>query len=378
MLDGSGMLSNKFTKWETTACFVAGVSVFQVASLFYLDSIFPYIPSSTSVWVRVSEASLIPWLPLARKSGRFRLAVFQRKWLYWPLTRARRLLVEARKKLTFSYTGMGPAISYVDIETGTTTKIPLLYLKPRMPGYVRYVAISDTHLLHEDVILPSGDVLIHCGDILVEDRGLKGSEKRGKNRWRTLLGGFNQWLGAQRKRGSFQKGIFVTGGNHDQVLQELESSKIQKMLSNATFVNNEHITIDCGSKKSQRVHLCAASRGYWNVMGCGGGGNVAFQYNTDQSAEEMLSLTPTDGVIDVLVTHGPPRGILDGPGKNAGCLILLQHVQQRIKPKVHVFGHWHANPGATKIEDTTFINASTIDFDYTISHLPIVFDLPIE
>lgn len=276
--------------------------------------------------------------------------------------------MEAQKKLT------GPAISLVDIRTGAATKIPLKYLQARMPGCIRYVAISDTHLLHEDVILPPGDVLIHCGDILVEDRGLPSRWSTERNKWRTLLGDFNQWLGAQRKHRSYPKGIFVTGGNHDQVLQELDFSKIQEVFSNATFAHNEVVTVDCRQDKSQRVYLSAASRGYGSAKS--GGDNVAFQYTTDQGAEEIFSLIPP--VIDVLVTHGPPRGILDGPGKNAGCPILLQHVTQRINPKVHVFGHWHASPGAMKIEETIFINASTIDFDYCIGHLPVVFDLPIE
>ena len=46
---------------------------------------------------------------------------------------------------------------------------------------------------------------------------------------------------------------------------------------------------------------------------------------------------------DVLVTHGPPlgRGDLCSSGLRAGCVDLLQHVQQRVKPKLHVFGHIH-------------------------------------
>lgn len=46
--------------------------------------------------------------------------------------------------------------------------------------------------------------------------------------------------------------------------------------------------------------------------------------------------------IDVLVTHGPPFGILDKTINkvNAGCKGLLKFVE-KINPQVHIFGHIH-------------------------------------
>ena len=46
--------------------------------------------------------------------------------------------------------------------------------------------------------------------------------------------------------------------------------------------------------------------------------------------------------VDILVTHGPPFGILDktNEGKNAGSELLLKEVL-RLKPKLHLFGHIH-------------------------------------
>ena len=82
---------------------------------------------------------------------------------------------------------------------------------PKQPGSTRFVVIADTHLLHADVLLPGGDVLVHCGDILVEDRGLD------HHGWRALLDDFNAWLGRQ----THLEERLVTGGNHDQVLEDL-------------------------------------------------------------------------------------------------------------------------------------------------------------
>ena len=46
---------------------------------------------------------------------------------------------------------------------------------------------------------------------------------------------------------------------------------------------------------------------------------------------------------DILITHGPPLGVLDlcHSGHRSGCLSLLHHVLERVKPKYHIFGHIH-------------------------------------
>lgn len=49
-----------------------------------------------------------------------------------------------------------------------------------------------------------------------------------------------------------------------------------------------------------------------------------------------------DGV-DVLITHGPPHGILDAAadGHLCGCPDLRDTITQRVKPRLHIFGHIH-------------------------------------
>ncbi|KAH0848856.1 hypothetical protein AYO21_09573 [Fonsecaea monophora] len=64
---------------------------------------------------------------------------------------------------------------------------------------------------------------------------------------------------------------------------------------------------------------------------------------------------PDHGEIDIVVTHGPPRGILDkvwapGPdgvnhGENVGCDHLRRAVG-RCRPRIHCFGHIHEAWGA--------------------------------
>lgn len=79
--------------------------------------------------------------------------------------------------------------------------------------------------------------------------------------------------------------------------------------------------------------------------------------------------------IDVLITHGPPKGILDittdrnGVVEHVGDSALYKKVQ-KVKPRFHVFGHIHNGRGHdTDINSglflpgnsaTTYINASVV------------------
>jgi Icc-related predicted phosphoesterase len=95
--------------------------------------------------------------------------------------------------------------------------------------------------------------------------------------------------------------------------------------------------------------------------------NLTYAY-TKEDADEVWDQIPDD--TDILVTHGPPKGILDlVPGsyekfnpENVGCPYLLEHVMERVKPKLHVFGHIHEGYGITtrKVDDKhiMFVNAS--------------------
>jgi len=56
---------------------------------------------------------------------------------------------------------------------------------------------------------------------------------------------------------------------------------------------------------------------------------------------------------DILVTHTPPvgHGDLCCTGIRAGCVELLTTVQQRVKPKYHVFGHIHEGELVSSLQD---------------------------
>ena len=79
---------------------------------------------------------------------------------------------------------------------------------------------------------------------------------------------------------------------------------------------------------------------------------------------------------DILITHGPPSGILDlvNADRTVGCEDLLKRINS-IKPKVHVFGHIHEAYGSEVSGYTKFINSSILDEHYEIKNNPILFQL---
>jgi Icc-related predicted phosphoesterase len=70
---------------------------------------------------------------------------------------------------------------------------------------------------------------------------------------------------------------------------------------------------------------------------------MAFNLDRGAPIKEKWDLIPSNGLVDVLVTHGPPYGILDVTYENltVGCEELAIAVKDRIKPRLHVFGHIH-------------------------------------
>jgi len=103
-------------------------------------------------------------------------------------------------------------------------------------------------------------------------------------------------------------------------------------------------------------------------------------FNRDPAQIGDAWATIPDGV-DVLVTHTPPYGILDRAphGAHMGCPALAPHVEERIRPRFHVFGHVHADCGAVRRGGTVFINAAAVSDAYvTRRPAATVFDVDLE
>jgi len=98
-------------------------------------------------------------------------------------------------------------------------------------------------------------------------------------------------------------------------------------------------------------------------------------FNLLRHGEELASkyaAIPDD--TDILITHTPPKGILDEVGlHNTGTNVLLSNVQ-RVAPKIHAFGHIHECPGTKRVSPTLFINAAQVDRSYNVVNEPITIE----
>jgi Icc-related predicted phosphoesterase len=201
--------------------------------------------------------------------------------------------------------------------------------------------ISDTHSLHDRMPpLGSGDVLVHCGDFSghgnLDDARL-----------------FAIFMAAQ----DFTHKI-VIAGNHDWCFEDKRRKTAESILAakGILYLNDTGVEID-GVK-------------FWGSPVQPEFMNWAFNRQRGADIRYHWDKIPND--TDVLITHGPARGILDrcDNGFAAGCDDLLQAIQ-RVKPKIHACGHIHEAYGALEVGETIFINACILDERYRVKNPPI-------
>ena len=93
--------------------------------------------------------------------------------------------------------------------------------------------------------------------------------------------------------------------------------------------------------------------------------------------EQRWAAVPTP--LDVLVTHGPPDGPLSWSHyvrASVGCELLARYVREKIRPRVHIFGHVHGGYGVYRdTGPTEFHNVATCDEEYAPINPAHVIDL---
>lgn len=205
---------------------------------------------------------------------------------------------------------------------------------------MRIVCISDTHELYEGLSVPDGDLLIHAGDSSVA-----GSAEE--------IIRLNNWLGTLPHAHKI-----IIAGNHD-FLFETDPDLARSFVTNAHYLEDSAVEIDGLS--------------FW------GSPITPWYYDWAFNRRDAELRTAWSGIpseIDVLITHGPPFGILDKTraGEHVGCGHLLRELE-RVQPRLHVFGHIHESYGRMERDGTVFINASNLDHAYRLAHAPLVVDL---
>lgn len=209
---------------------------------------------------------------------------------------------------------------------------------------MKITVISDTHTKHHQLDLPGGDILIHAGDLM--NAGYSQYE----------IKDFCRWFETQQ----YDKSIFIAG-NHDRLFEN-EPELVEQILDEyfVHYLQDSELTI--GEKWETQVKIWGSPwqpefyNWAFNLPRCG------------SELEEVWSKIPID--TDILVTHGPPQGILDISGApynepNLGCELLRVKVDEQ-PPKIHVFGHIHGSWGYKFHNGTHFINAAVLGENYNL------------
>lgn len=206
---------------------------------------------------------------------------------------------------------------------------------------MRIVCLSDTHGLHEKLDVPEGDLLLHAGDFSMAGRADE-------------IERFDRWLATLPHEHKV-----VVAGNHD-FLFEREPARARAMLRSATYLQDELLEL-------AGLRIWGSPWQPWFF-------DWAFNVARGPELAAKWALVPDE--IDVLVTHGPPAGILDrtSGGEEVGCRDLTQALE-RVRPRLHLFGHIHESYGRLERDGTTYVNASNCDLRYQPVQPPIVFEL---
>ena len=209
--------------------------------------------------------------------------------------------------------------------------------------------ISDTHGKHAELTdkLPGGDILIHSGDFM---RG-------GKEESEAV--DFFDWF--EHDVAGYNKKIFIAG-NHDRLFENEPEQAIR--LKDAYAPNA--IYLQDSSVKINGIKIYGSP---WTPAF----NNWAFNIERDSDEiEEKWNEIPDD--TDILITHGPPLGMLDYTpfGGAVGCERMISRVFE-VEPRIHVFGHVHSSYGHKYIPDdvTDYFNASNLNNDYKLINDPI-------
>lgn len=210
---------------------------------------------------------------------------------------------------------------------------------------MRVVCISDTHEHHREIDVPEGDMVVCSGDI-----SMMGDVPE--------VVDFLRWL-----RGLPHAHKVLIAGNHDFCFEqrpEVSAAMLQAEGEGITYLQ------DSGAELGG-LKVWGSPWQPWFY-------DWAFNLARGEAIAAKWALIP-EGT-DLLVTHGPPWGILDETprGQKVGCEELL-NVVARVRPRLHVFGHIHHGYGKVVQDGTTFVNACSCDEGYRAVNPPIVVEM---
>jgi Icc-related predicted phosphoesterase len=217
--------------------------------------------------------------------------------------------------------------------------------------------IADLHGFYPK--LEGGDLLIVAGDLTADDT---------VSSWKK----YYDWLSVQ----SYSRIIYIAGNHDNFLMHAIDSSKA------------DHVGLDRGEPKME--YLCDSGTEFEGLKIWGSPWTLTFPginprctafTGTEEELKAKFDLIPDD--IDILITHGPPYGVLDlvdDPNSCANYHVGSRSLGVKIRDsniKYNIFGPIHEGYGHEELERIrdehlfNFVNCSHVNERYQPVNKPI-------
>lgn len=255
---------------------------------------------------------------------------------------------------------------------------------------VTIATISDCHGQWARGDYPLADVLVFAGDILKNYSYHRDDDAFEQLAELVLLRKhLDSLLDSKR-----YKQILLCAGNHDFVFQHRHREALATLGVSGCGSPNADSRIHYLQDTEVQLEIDGAQWRFYGAPHQPFFGNWAFNFPDHEAyptkaamvAKSVWKKIPPG--IDVLITHGPPFGVLDEciSGERVGCKHLLQRIENlgSEAPKLHLFGHIHHSFGQLAPNDirparnavpwyTHFVNTAILGEDYrTIRSMPVI------
>ena len=205
---------------------------------------------------------------------------------------------------------------------------------------MRLVVLSDTHTFHDRIGVPDGDAVVHAGDFTLD-----GSRRETEP--------FAEWF-----RSLPHEHKVLVAGNHDWLF-EREPLVARSLLEGIVYLEDSGVALG-----GRRFYGSPWQPRFFD-----------WAFNLDRGPALAAKWAKIPGDTEILITHGPPYGLLDLVRReHVGDEDLLRRVAE-VRPKVHAFGHIHEGYGRLERDGTTFLNASICTARYEPRNAPVVVDV---
>jgi len=216
---------------------------------------------------------------------------------------------------------------------------------------MKIVAISDTHSKHRTLTVPDADTIVCAGDI-----SFKGEFN--------IVEDFVNWMAAL----PIKNKVMIFGNHEVGMAHGLKREAALKLLQDSGIIYLEDSGTEIDGIK------------FWGSPVQPRFFDWEWNRNRGPDINAHWKLIPAN--TNVLITHGPPHGILDlvnnsiGRDPHQGCEDLRRKVDTLDQLKLHVFGHLHREGGNQSIIDNKiFVNAAICDDAYNPSRPPILIEI---